>query len=280
MKTNPANLYIDLMKKVLSFSLWQEPGLPLDECDFPSATPEFMEQISGIATALKPYNFHIMVKNFNTPGAAKEGKIWPGLADTMVGLKRLDNVQMCIENVLKDNVAGDFIETGVWRGGTCMFMKAVLNAHGIDDRKIFVADSFKGLPEPEPEKFPHDAGSTFHTIKVLAVSKDRVQKRFEEYGLLDEKVIFLEGWFKDTLPTAPIDKLAIVRLDGDMYSSTMDGFYNLYHKLSVGGYCIIDDYALSACKKAVTDFRAEKGITEPIIPIDWTGAYWRKEKTV
>ena len=62
-----------------------------------------------------------------------------------------------------------------------------------------------------------------------------------------------------------------------MYGSTMDALNALYQKLSNGGFCIVDDYALEGCKKAVDDFRAENGIIAEIITVDWTGSYWRKE---
>jgi O-methyltransferase len=95
--------------------------------------------------------------------------------------------------------------------------------------------------------------------------------------LLDDQVCFLKGWFKDTLPSAPIEKLAVMRLDGDMYGSTMDAFANLYHKLSPGGFCIIDDYAIEGCRNAVNDFREQHNVQEPLQVIDWTGRYWRKK---
>ena len=114
----------------------------------------------------------------------------------------------------------------------------------------------------------------------LAVSLEQVRANFAEYGLLDEKVRFLEGWFEDTLPTAPIARLAILRLDGDLYKSTMDTLQHLYPKLSAGGYVIIDDYwAIAACREAVTDYRQQQGITEPIRRMDWTGVYWRLNPT-
>lgn len=203
--------------------------------------------------------------------------ILPGYADTMIGLKRLDNLQFCIETVIRERVEGDLIETGVWRGGACIFMRAVLAAYNILDRIVYVADSFEGLPKPDPEKFPADKGDKHHIYTFCAVSQDEVENNFRKYGLLDDKVVFLKGWFKDTLPNAPIEKLAVLRLDGDMYGSTMDALTNLYPKLSKGGFCIIDDYALHGCRKAVDDFRAENGIYAEMKVVDWTGRYWRKE---
>ncbi len=187
----------------------------------------------------------------------------------------MSNLQECVESVLQDNVPGDLIETGVWRGGASIFMRAILKAYGVKDRKVWVADSFEGLPPPSPAVHA-DKGDFLHKIDILAVSLDEVRRNFEKYGLLDDQVEFLKGWFKDTLPTAPIQRLALMRLDGDMYQSTMDALTNLYPKLSAGGYVIIDDYAWKACRQAVTEFRQQEGIRDEIMIIDNWGAYWRR----
>src|SRR5262249_42248392 len=134
--------------------------------------------------------------------ARVEGRDWPPTAHTMIGLKRLDNLQFCVEDVLTRNVPGDLMETGVWRGGACIFLRALLRAHGVRDRRVWVADSFEGLPAPNAEKYPHDAQDLLHTVPYLAVSLEQVQANFERYGLLDEQVCFLKGWFRDTLPQA------------------------------------------------------------------------------
>lgn len=194
----------------------------------------------------------------------------------MVGMKRLDNIDHCVRQAIADGIPGDFIETGVWRGGSCILMRGILKALGVEDRKVFVADSFEGLPMPEPDKYPSDAGDKHHAYDFLAVSQETVAHNFERYGLLDDQVVFLKGFFADTLPDAPIDKLAVIRLDGDMYSSTMDALTSLYHKLSPGGFCIIDDFALPPCAEAVMDFRREHGIEEPLETIDNISKFWRK----
>jgi hypothetical protein len=195
----------------------------------------------------------------------------------MVGLKRLDNLQYCVEDVLARGVPGDLIETGVWRGGSTIFMRAILKVHGVTDRRVWVADSFAGLPPPDEARYPADRGDQFYLSPELAISLEQVQANFERYNLLDEQVRFLKGWFSDTLPRAPIDALAVARLDGDMYGSTMDALTHLYPKLSRGGYLIVDDYgALPACRQAVHDYRDAHGITEEIVTVDWTGAYWQR----
>jgi O-methyltransferase len=211
------------------------------------------------------------------PAAREQGRDWPGEAETMIGLRRLDNLQSCITDVLRRGVPGDLIETGVWRGGATIFMRAVLKAYGDTQRTVWVADSFQGLPKPDLERYPRDAGDQHWTYQDLAVTLDQVKANFQRYGLLDDQVQFLVGWFRDTLPTAPIERLAVLRLDGDMYESTMDGLRALYPRLSPGGYVIVDDYgAVPGCKAAVEDYRAEQGITEPIQTIDWTGVFWRR----
>lgn len=203
------------------------------------------------------------------------GLNWPERAHTMIGLKRLSNIQYCFENVVKDGIEGDLIETGVWRGGATIFMKALVNLYQ-EKRKVYVADSFEGLPKPDP-RYPVDKGDKHHTFHQLAVDLPTVRNNFRKYGLLDRDVIFVKGFFEDTIPHLDIDKLSILRLDGDMFSSTIHVLEPLYDKLSVGGYVIIDDYNLKGAKSAVMKFRADRNISSKIVEIDMCGAYWRKE---
>lgn len=133
-----------------------------------------------------------------------------------------------------------------------------------------------GLPRPDPGAYPADSGDALWTVPQLAVSLETVKANFARYGLLDDRVRFLPGWFRDTLPAAPISQLALLRLDGDMYESTMVALRSLYPKLSRGGFVIIDDYgAMASCRQAVTDFRNEFAIQAELQPIDWTGVFWR-----
>jgi hypothetical protein len=90
-------------------------------------------------------------------------------------------------------------------------------------------------------------------------------------------VRFLPGWFSDSLPHAPVGQLAILRLDADLYASTMDALVPLYDKVAPGGFVVVDDYwAFTPCRMAITEFRESHGITEPIRRIDWSAVYWRK----
>jgi O-methyltransferase len=205
------------------------------------------------------------------------GRDWPAEAETMIGRARLDNLHACIVDVIRRGVPGDLIETGVWRGGATILMRGILEAYGDASRAVWVADSFQGLPKPDAEKYPADAGDRTWTFDQLAIGVEQVKANFARYGLLDDRVRFLVGWFRDTLPTAPIEQLAVMRLDGDLYESTMDALVSLYPKLSPGGYVIVDDYgACPPCRAAVEDFRTDREITDPIMTIDWTGVYWQR----
>ena len=166
---------------------------------------------------------------------------WPAFAHTMIGLERLNNLQFCVEDVIGKGVPGDLIETGVWRGGATIFMRAILKAHGVTDRRVWVADSFEGLPRADTERYPVDAsGPRWHLADRLAISLEEVQGNFERYGLLDDQVRFLKGWFRDTLHTVPDPQWAVIRLDGDMYGSTMEALTALYPNLAPGGCVIVD----------------------------------------
>jgi O-methyltransferase len=207
------------------------------------------------------------------------GGDWPPTAHSMIGWQRLCQLQSCVEDVLAHQVPGDLLEAGVWRGGASILMRGVLKAYGVTDRDVWLADSFAGLPPPDVDKYPQDRDMRLHEYRFLAVSVEQVRSNIAKYGLLDEQVRFLPGWFRDTLATAPIERLAVLRVDGDMYESTMDALVPLYPKLSIGGYVIVDDYQdIRACRQAVDDYRRQSGIEEPIFPIDWTGVYWQRSR--
>jgi hypothetical protein len=209
--------------------------------------------------------------------ARREGKDWPSEAMTMIGMARLDNIHKIVIDVLDRNVPGDLVETGVWRGGAAILMRAILKACDDRDRFVWAVDSFEGLPVADPERYPADKDDTLAQFNAyLGVSVEQVQSNFAHYGLLDEKVIFLKGFFRDSLPNSPIETISVLRLDGDMYESTMDVLENLYFKVSPGGYVIVDDYGVyESCRKAINDFRAKYGIEDEIHEIDWSGVYWQ-----
>lgn len=206
------------------------------------------------------------------------GLDWPAEAETMIGMQRLTSLQRCVETVLADDIPGDLVECGVWRGGASILMRAVLAAYGDETRCVWLADSFEGVPRPDTAKCKADKGIRLdRQAGILAVPESEVRANFQRYGLLDDQVRFLPGWFKDTLHDAPIDHIAVLRLDGDLYESTIQALDALYPRLSPRGFCIIDDYhGFEACRQAVSGYRAKHGISAEIVEIDGTGVLWRK----
>ena len=255
-----ASLYLELLKRCLTNYIYDD--------DVDLLHGEFaVDPATGLYVNVKPAPV--------TPEGKYYGGIWPSRAHTMIGIPRLNNIQYCVEHVLRHGVPGDLIETGVWRGGASIFMRGILKVYDVSDRRVWVADSFKGLPAADLARYPSESTLDFQHMAALAVSVDEVRANFERYELLDDQVQFLEGWFSDTLPSAPIDRLAVIRLDGDMYQSTMDALVSLYPKLSPGGFVIVDDYnAVTACNAAVDDFRKAHGITAELSLIPAAGAFW------
>lgn len=266
-----AERYLDLLKRALLNELGLENELRiayLEDCITRAATPD--------AAVLHDIRF-ARAEEFAALSAARRdgrfdpGRNRPGYGHTMIGRARLDDLEAVLAVIARDGVAGDLLEAGVWRGGSAIFLRAFLAAYGIEDRQVWLADSFVGLP---PGEVPRSA----ELGRDLAVSAETVRDAFARYGLLDERVRFLEGWFSDTLPTAPIERLALLRLDGDLFTSTMTALDALYDKLAPGGFAIIDDYhALVECKLAVDAFRRRRQINAPLHRVDWTCVRWRKE---
>ena len=254
-KTSPEGLYLDLLKKTVMNTIYED--IPLLKKTAQGV--EYLPNIFDRKTRLM-------------------GNDYPSVAHTMIGHKRLNNIQYCMEQVIMNNVPGDMIETGVWRGGASIFMRGVLKAYNITDRIIWVADSFEGMPKPDAENYPIDVQCDLTIFNsILNVPMETVKRNFALYELHDDQVKFLKGWFKDTLPEALIEQLSVMRLDGDYYESTSDALKYLYPKLSPGGFVIVDDYhVLPPCEQAISDFRGKHKITDKIIDIDTAGIFWQK----
>ena len=273
-----ADLYLDLLARTLTRAVFEDSdrivGLAVND-----RAPLWVRVLDRLAPWLGRHQVEIAIKHPYDPARREGGLDWPARAESMAGLKRMANVRWCIERVLEQQIPGDLIETGVWRGGMAIYMRGVLQAHGVTDRTVWVADSFQGLPPPDAEHFPADRGLNLTGYRILSVGVEEVRRNFARYELHDDQVKFLEGWFRDTLPSAPISRLAVLRLDGDLYESTIEALEALYPKLSVGGYCIVDDYGIvPACRDAVTAYRSANGIDDEIVPVDTTGVYWQRTR--
>lgn len=274
MKHQSSSPYLELLKKVLIDydKIGSMEYHPLSIVN-PNWKTFFLYPLDKL---LRTRNFSIAKLQYVDEKERINGLDWPAHAKTMIGYNRLANIEHCIRIIDKEHIVGDLIETGVWRGGAAIFMKAVLNELKIKDKKVWLADSFIGIPPPK-KGYPEDKISDLHQHRIFKVSKTEVENNFRMFDLMDESIKFLEGWFHETLPNTSISKLSLLRLDGDLYESTYVALKHLYPKLSLGGFVIIDDYnAFQFCKKAVQDFRLENQIDEEIIEIDQEAVFWRK----
>jgi O-methyltransferase len=267
------SLYLDLLKKSLTRYLFPEKYRPVagEKGSLRGALYEPVRRI------LEKRRYQLVRAEPTDPEARYEGRDWPGDAETMVGLRRLDHLQTCITDLVERAIPGDLVEAGVWRGGASIFMRGVLTALGDRTKKVWVADSFQGLPRPDPIKYPADATDRHWTAPGLAISLETVRANFAKYGLLDERVVFLPGWFDETLAASQIESIGLLRCDCDMYSSTTQVLQNLYARVEVGGYLIVDDYGdVPGCKAAVDDFRRDNQILGPVERIG-PSIVWRRD---
>ena len=270
-------LYLDLLKRCLLNLIYEDPAIRFTWDDSDESTLVSFDRDKRCG-----------------------GLDWPSQAHTMIGKRRLDNIEMLVTNVLALGTPGDLIEAGVWRGGATIFMRGILKAHGVTDRTVWVADAFtKRFPVTEregasarsfvspgwPEVRAVQSGAAVASEQFAArsdalwagTSYEEVREHFARYGLLDDHVRFLRGWFRDTLPSAPIERVALLRLDADLYDSTYDTLAALYPRLSVGGYVIIDDYnALIECREAVHDFLEATQTEAHLQRIDTDAVFWQK----
>jgi hypothetical protein len=265
------SLYLDLLKRCVTNLIYQDPMIR-----YIGESPE--------DNPIGPFSL----------SRRMEGKDWPSQAHTMIGIRRLDNIQTLVEEILEAEVPGDLIEAGVWRGGSTIFMRGILKAYGITNRKVWVADSFAGFPSTEEQglsprsltspglnflREPSLRGHAQARLDLLlqGIKYEEVRERFDRYGLLDDQVQFLCGWFRDTLPSASIERLALMRLDGDLYDSTYDALEALYPRLSIGGYAIVDDYGtFTECRRAVREYLRRIDAEADIKPIDDEAVFWQK----
>lgn len=275
-----AERYLTLLKRCLTREIFLDEQVA-DVLAWPAGGP--LGDPGEMWAALQNAGLRI-VRPIRDLAEREAGASWPADAETMLGRARLDNLQELVIRVLENDTPGDLVETGIWRGGAIILMRAILSVYGDTDRRVWGCDSFEGLPEPDTDKYPADAEFVLtesfergFTKRVLAVSMERVQANLAKYDLLDDRVVLVKGWFKDTLPGAPIDQISVLRVDGDLYESTMDALVNLEPKVVPGGFVIVDDYnGIEACREAVDTYRAEHRIVDEIHDIDWTGVWWQR----
>ena len=342
-RATQGDLYLDLLKRVLLNVVYHEQSYQVvlshgDRRRNPElAGPKFSlaDRVAGEEYVRRCHPVHVILC-ITDPLCAPALLFGSVSLNTlsMIGLRRLDNLQACVEAVLAEDVPGDLVETGVAKGGACILMRAVLRVRKERTRRVICCDSFASGQEgrgPPPaaalllrplfsllalasrlpfvawhrrlyallmrmqHSFPVDAASVSADtlasflfflrsgarfvrppVPTIGTSVTAVRSHFARLGLLDDQVVFLKGFFAETLPDAPPEQIAILRLDGDLYASTRDALLHLYPRLSSRGFCIVDDYySFEECRRAVDEYRQAHSIREPLQRIDAGSVFWR-----
>lgn len=216
--------------------------------------------------------------------------------NTMINFKRLSNILESIDYVEKNKIPGDYVECGVWRGGSVALSAIYMDLICVTGRSLHLFDAFGDICEPDHnidgDRAIREVGgienaqgrlqdSGLYKNMGLGISHvDEVKKLFKNIDFKGGSVNFHEGWFQETAPLAKlsIKEISILRLDGDWYESTKVCLDNLYSLVSKGGIIIVDDYdAYDGCKKAVDEFLHFHNINVIMNRIDTEAIFWIKD---
>jgi cephalosporin hydroxylase len=188
-----------------------------------------------------------------------------GLAYTTIGRDRLDHLEDCLDVIREEEVEGDLVECGTRRGGAAIFMRGFLEAHELSDPRVWVADRFRSGSTPDGDGAP-----------AFAVDLNAVRDGFARFGLLDDRVTFLQGPPDSTLDGAPIRKVSLLRVGSQKPEDVRAALETLYDRITLGGFVVIDDYPEPSRQAAIDEFRSERGVVDPLERVGWDGRVWRK----
>ncbi len=284
-----AEKYIDLLKNALVNTLHVEQEAQLLYailCASHQEVPE-LERLTGMRENaaligelldLKARGDTLELKGLDSYGRAvvdESLRNHSEFAHTLIGLERLEHIHQCMQAIHAQGIAGDLLQAGCWRGGAAIFLRGVLEAFGDGQRTVWVADSFAGLPvsgAAADHGYEMDSG----VLPFLSVPLAEVRQNFHRYGLLDEQVGFIPGWFRDSLADQPAGPLALLHVDADLYESTRQVLDHCHDRVASGGFVIVDDYGtLPPCREAVDEFISRRGLSVKPEPIGSHAACWR-----
>ncbi|MET0902434.1 MAG: CmcI family methyltransferase, partial [Acidimicrobiales bacterium] len=207
------------------------------------------------------------------PAGPDAGAATSFLPYTAMGGTQLDHLERCLDTIVADGVSGDLAECGTARGGGAIFMRAYLEAHELPERQVFVADRFRSSPDGQlAPTFPR------HGVAGFKADLNLVRDGFDRFGLLDDRVRFLQGPMAAALADAPIEQLALLRIGRSVGGETRAVLDALYDRLATGGWVIIDDCVAESRREQVDAFRSERGITTALEPVDATAVAWRRRE--
>jgi O-methyltransferase len=202
-------------------------------------------------------------------------------AYTMTSVERMYALYGAIHHVIRAGIPGELVECGVWRGGSSMMAALVLMQLGDSERRLYLYDTFAGMPEPgelDIDARGQSAHPTWQTAQRQDINEwcysslTEVRENLLSTGLPTERLHLVEGLVEETIPATAPERIAVLRLDTDWYESTRHELEHLYPRLSPGGVLIIDDYGHWAGARAAVDRYFAKSVKPPLLHrIDNTG---------
>jgi len=200
---------------------------------------------------------------------------------TMTSRNRMYALYKSVEYIVKNEIPGDIVECGVWKGGSAMLCAMTLAKLGEVDRKIYLYDTYEGMSEPTEKDVSSNnlkakdqwlESTQGNVTDWCLASLDEVKEAMHETGYPKEKLVFIKGKVEDTIPENIPDQVSILRLDTDWYESTYHEMKHLYPLLSRGGVLIIDDYGYwKGAREAVDKYIEENNIKILLNRVDHTG---------
>jgi O-methyltransferase len=201
----------------------------------------------------------------------------------MTSVERLYALYKAVGYIVGHGIDGDFVECGVWRGGSVMMMALALQAFDAPERVLHCFDTFEGMPPPGMADIRHADGASAAAILAAAPrdegnvywaasSLDTVQRNLATTGYPPQRIRYVKGRVEDTLPAHLPERIALLRLDTDWYASTRHELNHGYPRLAQGGVIIVDDYGFwRGSRRAVDEYLAESGARLLLNRIDDTG---------
>lgn len=204
---------------------------------------------------------------------------------TMTSIERMYALHNAVKYVLANDIKGDFVECGVWRGGCIMWIAYMLSNRGIKDRKLFLYDTFEGMTKPaETDIDPkgESAQAIFNKLRKVGwclADLNDVQNNMQATKYPTENIVYVKGKVEETLPAKMPGMISLLRLDTDWYESTLHELTHLYPILSKNGVLIIDDYGhWEGCRKAVDEYFDKDKDSVVLNRIDYCGRIGLKNK--
>ena len=199
---------------------------------------------------------------------------------TMTSWERLYALYKSVQYLVENKIPGDIVECGVWRGGSMKLSAHVLLALGVTDRNLFLYDTFEGMTEPDPEVDVDASGNKAANdwlevqrrgVKWSYAPLEEVRDVIAGSGYPMDKVVFVKGPVEDTIPATVPDRISLLRLDTDWYSSTKHEIEHLYPRLSTHGVLLLDDYGhYQGARRAIDEYFDRAGKRPFLTRIDYS----------